>query len=152
MKSNINPKKTQQKENIYITHTYIHTQIYIYIHIHINATIQKTDSHKQEKRQRKKMYLSFKIEWKKKLNKLKAYIKIKSSRKVSNTASENPNLHSKYVVKCIFHTLSGVPYNIYVNNENAFWYRHYPRQNALFKKLYYNWSCFEVNCNQFNAL
>ena len=46
---------------------------------------------------------------------------------------------------------SGVPYEIYVNNGNGFWYQYYPWQNALFKKLYCNLSCFEVNCNQFNA-
>ena len=47
---------------------------------------------------------------------------------------------------------SVVPCKIYVNNENVFWHRHYPRQNALFKKLYYNRSCFEVNSNQFKFI
>ena len=51
-----------------------------------------------------------------------------------------------------YRVTSLVPYKIFVNNENTFWHQHYPRQNALFKKLYYNWKCFEVNYNQYNAL
>ena len=57
---------------------------------------------------------------------------------INSYADELSVLYFNSNVDQIAEALSGVPYDIYVNNGIAFCNRHYPRQNALFKKLYYN--------------